>query len=127
MRFKDIAALVTLVVTAYFSLATSYGRKNQSAPVNGNTYILSDCTIPATESVVTVSNGAIIAPGGVAFTDFGFPSAVVAEYMTGIVGGVVRECMLTYGEDGYNNVKNRWLFSCFDGGQFKCSIYTQPH
>lgn len=125
MLFKNAIALTALVLTAYFSLATSFA-KDSTAPTLGTFYVISDCTNPAFESVVTVSGSVITAPSGLSFTDFGFPNATIAQSMIGNMGGVTRECTVTYGENGSNNVENRYLYSCFDAGKFKCSIYVQP-
>jgi len=126
MPFKNLIALAMMFVTAFFSMATSY-KKDAASPTAGNYYVISDCTTPAFESVVTVSNSTVIAPAGVSFIDFGFPSATISQSVTGMVLGVMRECTVTYGEDGSNYVNDRWLYSCFEAGKFKCSIYAQPH
>ena len=127
MRFKNLMTVTSLLLTAYFSLATSKATNDAlTAPVTGNYYVMSDCSVPANEAVVTASGGTVIAPPGVNFMQFGFPAATLNRTMTGVVGGLLRECTVTYGEDGSNDVKDRWLYSCFDNGQFKCSIYVQP-
>lgn len=125
MHFKNLLTIASLISTAYFSLATS-SRPDDRAPTNGSIYVISDCTVPTTEAVVYVSNSTVIAPGGTSFVDFGFPAATLTQSMTGYVNGVMRECTVTYGEDGYNNADNRWLYSCFEGGRYRCSIFTKP-
>lgn len=126
MRFDNLIALAALLLTAYFSLATSR-TKDATSPTTGPYYVISDCSTPPTESVVTVVNSSITVPSNVSFTDFGFPLPNIAQTVSGPVAGAAnRECTVTYGEDGTNYVKNRWLYSCFDDGQFKCSIYVQP-
>jgi hypothetical protein len=125
MRFKDLIAAAMLVATAYFSLATSSPR-DAASPTTGTYYVISDCTTPPFESVVTVSGSAVIAPVGVSFTDFGFPLSTISQSVIGPVAGGTRECTVTYGENGTNHVDDRWLYSCFDNGKFRCSIYSQP-
>ena len=125
MRFKNFTAVLLLILTAYFSLATS-SKKEDAAPVTGRYYILSDCVSPAVDNTVMVTNSIITAPPGISFIDFGFPTATIGPTVNGLVGALNRECTVTYGENGSNNVDNRWLYSCFDAGKFKCSIYVQP-
>ena len=129
MRFKNwcknILAAAFLGFTLFSVLATSQLRDDDK-PASGQNYVISDCVTPVLENVVTIANNVVVAPGGVSFTDFGFPSATIAQTMTGTVGAVQRECTVTYGEGGLNGVKNRWVYSCFDNGTFKCTIYIEP-
>ena len=125
MPFRECLTVASLLLTAYFSLATS-SRSEDRNPTDGTIYVISDCTTPQTEAVVTISNSTIVAPAGTSFLDFGFPAATLTQSMTGFVGGVLRECTVTYGESGSNNVDNRWLYSCFEADRYRCSIFTKP-
>jgi len=124
MYFKNALAAVFLVFTLFAVLGSSVLRDDETAE-NGSFYIISDCVTPTMENNVVITNNVITSPGGVNLTDFGFPQNTLAQTMTGTVGAVSRECTVTYGESGDNYVNNRWLYSCFDNGTFKCSIYIE--
>lgn len=123
---KNCAAAGFLGFTVFSILATSVARDGD-APYSGNQYIMSDCVTPTRDANITIIGGSISSPGGLTFLDFGFPSTVLKQTVSGVVGLVNRECTVTYGEDGHNNVENRWLYSCFDNGVYKCSIYIGPN
>lgn len=126
--FKHFLSAVFLLFTLVSVLATSSPRDDDH-PKSGSHYIISDCVSPTIDATIVISNSAIISPGGMSFTDFGFPVATLAQTVSGTVGGATRECTVTYGESGGSwdsNTKDRWLFSCFDNGRFKCSIFIEP-
>lgn len=123
-RCKKLAAAGFFAFTLWSVLATS-GFRDDDHPENGSFYIISDCVTPTAENNVIITNNVITSPGGVNLTDFGFPQNTLSQTMTGTVGAATRECTVTYGESGHNYVDNRWLYSCFDNGTFKCSIYIE--
>lgn len=123
---KNLIAGLFLLFTVFSILATSSLKRDQY-PDAGSHYIISDCVTPTVDATIVISNGTITSPGGASFTDYGFPTATLAQTVSGTVSGATRECTVTYGEDGDNNVENRWLYSCFDNGTFKCSIFIRPN
>jgi hypothetical protein len=129
MYFKNFFAGCFLLFTLVSVLATSYPRGGDR-PSSGQHYIISDCVTPTRDGTVVISGSAIVSPGGVSFTDFGFPVATLEQTVSGTVGSATRECTVTYGEGGdfgKSKTKDRWLYSCFDNGKFKCSIYIEPN
>lgn len=106
-----------LVFTAWACLATSILGDSIN---DGAIYVNSDCTSPASEMSVTVSGGQIIAPGGVSYTDFGFPQSTVTlnAPVSGVVGSATRVCDDTYTDS--DDVHH--IFTCKDDGSYACTI-----
>ena len=114
---KNIFSFFWLLITTWAVLATSMPVES----LNSGTYrVKSDCVVPVLELVVTVDAGQVTAPGGVSYTDFGFPqpTVVVGETNEGPVGLVTRSCRDTYGDKN----EKVYVFSCFDNGAFSCTI-----
>ena len=117
MPFKKVFSAFCLIVTAWACLATSVARESVDS---GSFYINSDCTTPPSEMAIAVTANQITAPGGVNYTNFGFPQNIVAlgTPVVGIVGLATRECVDTYSTtDG-----DRYIFTCKDNGTYACTI-----
>jgi len=122
MGFKNIKSFITIIilfVAAWGSLATSDGKFGLfSGPLN----ISSDCVSPARiNETIQVLDNEISEPMGTTYLDYGFPDAVVGEVSegteTGTVGGLTRSCSVSYQED-----ESFWVYSCFDDGEYACTI-----
>lgn len=121
MCFKRIATAAFFAFTLFSIVATS---KSDGSPAFGTYRVQSDCVSPVKDQVVSVS-GSSITTGGVSFTDFGFPSATLANPVTGTVGAVSRSCKVTYGNYDVTNLFGDTkynIYSCFDNGSFACTI-----
>lgn len=118
-RTRRVAAALALCVATI-----SCGSKSPRTIENGSYYIVSNCVTPIRQQAVRTANNTLLAPDS--YTDFGFPTTIVrlGESSAGIVGAVNRECMQTYGD---NAEGTRWVFSCFDGGAYVCSILIQTN
>ena len=127
-RLKQVFSLAFLGFTAYACLATS--QSNTLGPtVQGSFYIVSDCVKPTLEGNIAVANSTIVTPAGQSFLDYGFPqpSITFLAPVNGVLNGLNRSCYVTYGQTDSNRASSRWIFSCFDNGNYACSIYMEPH
>lgn len=118
-NLKSGFTLIVLFMAAYASLATSAGRIGL---FEGKLTLSSDCVTPAKiDNVVTVTNFEITDPVATSYTDFGFPESTVGEGVddeeVGPVNGKNRRCSITY--EVYEDV---WVYSCFDNGDYACTI-----
>ncbi len=122
MFSKNLLLVGFLLFTLFSVVATSDG---SGTPWSGTYRVVSDCVTPVRDQVVSVS-GATITTGGVGFTDFGFPSNTITSDMTGTVGAATRRCQITYNDpDKLNLGTHPTIYSCFDDGSFKCSIFLK--
>lgn len=122
MFFKNLLTVAFLIFTLFSVVATSDG---SGTPWAGTYRVVSDCVTPVRDQSVSVS-AATITTGGVGFTDFGFPANTITSDMTGTVGGASRNCKITYNDpDKLNWGSHPTIYSCFDDGSFKCSIYLK--
>lgn len=112
---------LVLLFTCWVLIATS----TLSDSIEGSMTLTSDCVLPVLEQTVTATNGVITAPGGVNFTDFGFPlnTVTLGQANSGPVSTFQRECKPTYGDERFNN--DEWIWSCFDDGEYTCSIFLR--
>jgi hypothetical protein len=120
MKLEPIFTLLCLVITAWATLGTS---SPTHSIANGSLTIKSDCPGAIKEGQVRAVSGAIIDPGGQTFLDYGFPQSVVSsdESIAGLVGGIERTCTRTVG----SNIRgDDSVYSCYEQGQFMCSIYV---
>ncbi len=121
---KNIFTGIFLLFTLISVIATS---NTDGTPYSGDYHVISDCVTPVRDQVVSVAVSQITT-GGVSFTDFGFPSATLAPELSGIVGAATRECRISYGNPDRLAIdsKHPTIYSCFDNGAFKCTIYMRP-
>ena len=124
MFSKNALATVLLLTTLVAVVATS---TQQDFNGSGTFEIQSDCVTPARSETITVSAGAVTAPGATSYTDFGFPQTTVSfsTEQSGPVGASLRVCTPTYGSTDQD--AEAWIFSCADNGTPRCSILiTKP-
>jgi hypothetical protein len=117
-KSKNILGVGVLLFTLWAVLGTSV--PGHDGISDGNFHITSDCTTPVLEENITTTAGVVTAPGGVSYTDFGFPDATVklGTENSGVVGAVTRKCNDSYGDEDSDS----YVFSCFDDGDFSCTI-----
>lgn len=125
MRFNftsNAFALFCLIATVWASLATSSGQS-----FSGSYAVKSDCVQPTVDTTVTVVNNQITS-GVTDYNSLGFPNnslSLGASNSGYITGGVLRECenTLKAGE----SIKDSFLYTCKDDGQFACNVYFESN
>jgi hypothetical protein len=120
MVFKKFISIAAVVLSLIAVVATS---QRQYYMDRGDFDVKSDCTVPIIETVITVQNYQVIAPGGLSYLNLGFPTSIVTpgQDSVGVSGGVTRSCRNTYA----NEVDGDWVFTCFDNGNLACTIYLR--